>query len=235
MQKRVVLVSAAVAALGLAATVLGFVAEATKSKAFVGFDGRRCVYRRTPALVFGAAAAVLALAALALATAASGCFGRSGRYAYGRRHATVAKLSIVAWVLAAVAAALFLYGAALNQGGTRGLSRGRRGRFYNRNYYYGCVVLKNGIFSAASILAAAGSAFAIAAYVYLQRADDAAVPGQFVAPGVAMGQPQQWSQPYPPPGAAYPPPPPPMAYPYPAPPPPQYGGYGATKQPAGPA
>jgi hypothetical protein len=33
MQKRVVLVSAAVAALGLAAAVAGFVAEATKSKA----------------------------------------------------------------------------------------------------------------------------------------------------------------------------------------------------------
>ncbi|CAN6273410.1 unnamed protein product [Urochloa humidicola] len=236
MQKRVVLVSAAVAALGLAATVSGFLAEATKSKAFVGYDGRHCVYRRTPALVFGVAAALLALAALALASAASGCFGRSGRYyappAAGPRRATAAKLSIIAWVLVAIAAALFLYGAALNRGGTRELSRGKRGRFYNRTYYYGCVVLKSGIFSGASILAAAASASAVAAYVYLQRTEEAGVPGQFVAPGVAMGQPQ-WSQPYPPPAPAYPPPPPAMAYPYPAAPPP-YGGYGA-KQPAGPA
>ncbi|CAL4968340.1 unnamed protein product [Urochloa decumbens] len=238
MQKRVVLVSAAVAALGLAATVSGFLAEATKSKAFVGYDGRRCLYRRTPALVFGVAAALLALAALALASAASGCFGRSVRYAYappeaGRRRSTVARLSIIAWVLVAVAAALFLYGAAMNRGGTRSLSVGRRGRFYDRTYYYGCAVLKSGIFSTASILAAAASASAVAAYVYLQRADEAGVPGQFVAPGVAMGQPQQWSQPYPPPGPAYPPPPA-MAYPYPSAPPPYGGGYGA-KQPAGPA
>ncbi|CAL5021000.1 unnamed protein product [Urochloa decumbens] len=238
MQKRVVLVSAAVAALGLAATVSGFLAEATKSKAFVGYDGRRCLYRRTPALVFGVAAAMLALAALALASAASGCFGRSARYAYappaaGRQRSTVARLSIIAWVLVAVAAALFLYGAAMNRGGTRSLSVGRRGRFYDRTYYYGCAVLKSGIFSTASILAAAASACAIAAYVSLQRADEPGVPGQFVAPGVAMGQPQQWSQPYPPPGPAYPPPPA-MAYPYPSAPPPYGGGYGA-KHPAGPA
>ena len=41
-------------------------------------------------------AALLALAALALATAASGCFGR-GAPASGRRRATAFKLSTVAW------------------------------------------------------------------------------------------------------------------------------------------
>jgi hypothetical protein len=66
------------------------------AQAFVGFDRQRCVYRRTPALVFGVIAALLALAALALATAASGCFGR-GAPASGRRRATAFKLSTVAW------------------------------------------------------------------------------------------------------------------------------------------
>ena len=66
------------------------------AQAFVEFDGQRCVYRRTPALVFGVMAALLALAALALATAASGCFGR-GAPASGRRRATAFKLSTVAW------------------------------------------------------------------------------------------------------------------------------------------
>ncbi|PAN06941.1 hypothetical protein PAHAL_1G299800 [Panicum hallii] len=224
MEKRVVLVSAAVAVLGVAAAVLGFVAEGTKSKAFVSFDGQRCVYRRTPALVFGVVAALLALAALALATAASGCFGRRGAPATGRRSATAFRLSTVAWVLVAVAVVMFLYGAAMNRGGTRGLSTSRRGRYYRRTYYYGCAVLRNGIFSTASILSAAAAACAVTAYVYLQQMDAPAVPGQFAVPGVAMGQPQ-WAQPYPPP--AYPPP---MGYPA----PPPYGGYGA-KQPAGTA
>ncbi|KAG2659651.1 uncharacterized protein LOC120707926 [Panicum virgatum] len=220
MEKRVVLVSAAVAVLGAAAAVLGFVAEGTKSKAFVEFDGQRCVYRRTPALVFGVVAALLALA---LATAASGCFGR-GAPASGRRRATAFKLSTVAWVLVVVAVVMFLYGAAMNRGGTRGLSTSRRGRFYRRTYYYGCAVLRNGIFSTASILSAAAAACAVAAYVYLHQMDGPAPPGPFAAPGVAMGQPQ-WAQPYPPP-----PYPPPMGYPA----PPPYGGYGA-KQPAGTA
>nr|CAB3450320.1 unnamed protein product [Digitaria exilis] len=267
MEKRVVLVSAVVVALGVAAAVLGFIAEATKSKAsetttfffffrlaffltnclrwschdrsigrprqseqaFVGYDGRRCLYRRTPALGFGVLAALLALAGLALATAASGCFGRYGRgggaLATGRNRASAFKLSIVAWVLVAVAAALFLYGASQNRGGTRGLSTSRRGPRYSRTYYYGCAVLKNGIFSLASILSAAATACAVAAYVFLQRADEPyPPPGQFAGPGVAMGQPQ-WAQPYPPPPAY---PPPPMAYPA----PPPYGGYGA-KQPGG--
>lgn len=122
-------------------------------------------------------------------------------------------------MLVAVAAALFLYGASLNRGGTRGLSTSRRGPRYSRTYYYGCAVLKNGIFSLASILSAAATACAVAAYVFLQRADEPyPQPGQFAGPGVAMGQPQ-WAQPYPPPPMAYPAPPP-------------YGGYGA-KQPGG--
>lgn len=72
MEKRVVLVSAAVAVLGAAAAVLGFVAEGTKSKAFVGFDRQRCVYRRTPALVFGVMPARYRLQAVDRRLGASG-------------------------------------------------------------------------------------------------------------------------------------------------------------------
>lgn len=125
-----------------------------------------------------------------------------------------------------IAAVLFLYGASLNRGGTRGLTTSRRR--YNRTYYYGCAVLKNGIFSTAAILSFTAAMAAVVAYVNLQRADQpAAAPGQFATPGVAMGQPQ-WAQPYPPP--AYPQQQPPVAYPA-APPP--YGGYYGAKQPAG--
>jgi hypothetical protein len=129
-------------------------------------------------------------------------------------------------VVVAVAAVMFLYGAAMNRGGTRDVSASRPGRRYGRGYYYGCTVLKSGVFATASVLSAVATGCAIAAYVYFQRTDDPAAPGQFVAPGVAMGQPQ-WAQPYP-----SPPYPPPMAYPA----PPQYGhgGYG-PKQPAGTA
>ncbi|CAD6243664.1 unnamed protein product [Miscanthus lutarioriparius] len=192
--------------------------------AFVGFDGQRCVYRRTPALGCGVAAALLALTGLAIATAASGCLRRDAP-ATGRRRAVAVKLSTIAWVVVAVAAVMFLYGAAMNRGGTRDLSESRRDRRYGRGYYYGCTVLKSGVFATASVLSAVATGCAIAAYVYFQRTDEPA-PGQFVAPGVAMGQPQ-WAQPYPPP-----PYPPPMAYPA----PPQYGhgGYG-PKQPAGTA
>lgn len=63
----------------------------------MGYDERRCVYRRTPALFCGVAAALLALAGLALATAASGCFGRNAPATGGRRRATAVRLSIVAW------------------------------------------------------------------------------------------------------------------------------------------
>jgi hypothetical protein len=107
-------------------------------------------------------------------------------------------------VVVAVAAVMFLYGAAMNRGGTRDLSASR-GRRYGRGYYYGCTVLKSGVFATASVLSAVATGCAIAAYVYFQRTDEPA-PGQFVAPGVAMGQPQ-WAQPYPPP-----PYPPPMGY-----------------------
>src|SRR6185437_2663822 len=93
-------------------------------------------------------------------------------------------------VLVVVAVVMFLYGAAMNRGGTRGLSTSRRGRFSRRAYYYGCAVLRNGIFSTASILSAAAAACAVAAYVYLHQMDGPAPPGPFAAPGVAMGQPQ---------------------------------------------
>lgn len=66
----------------------------------MGFDGSRCVYRRTAALGCGVLAALLALAGLVLVSAASGCFGRYGggsAPATGRRRSSALKLSILAW------------------------------------------------------------------------------------------------------------------------------------------
>jgi hypothetical protein len=45
------------------------------AQAFVSSDVFRCEYRRTPALFCGVLAALLSLTAVALVTAASGCFG----------------------------------------------------------------------------------------------------------------------------------------------------------------
>lgn len=71
--------------------------DPSAAQAFVGFDGRRCVYQRTPALPCGLAAALLALTGLALATAASGCLRRDATPATGRRRAVAVKLSVIAW------------------------------------------------------------------------------------------------------------------------------------------
>ncbi|KAK3158412.1 hypothetical protein QOZ80_2AG0136890 [Eleusine coracana subsp. coracana] len=245
--KRVVLVSAAVAALGSAAVVLGFVSESAKSKAFVRYDGQRCVYRRTAAFGCGIAAAALALAGMAVVTAASGFFGRSYAAAPGRRRST---LFIIASVVVLVAAMLFAYGAWRNSGGTSGLTRSRDGWRFSRTYRYGCSVLRSGVFVTASVASAAAMACAVAAYINLHTAQFEAepagvamahpqpqwssqpyptAPSQFAlpGPGVAVGQPQWPQAPYPP---GYP------AVAYPAAPPPPHQGYGdgyAGKQPAG--
>ncbi|TVT99124.1 hypothetical protein EJB05_55533, partial [Eragrostis curvula] len=254
MQKRVVLVSAAAAVLGLAVAVLGFVSERARFKALVGYDGQRCVYRRTAAFGCGIAAAVLVLAGMAIATAASGCFGRRSAPGGSGRRSTAVKLSTIAWALVVAATVMFLYGAWRNSGGTSGVSRFRGGQRFNRTYYYyGCAVVRGGIFATASIASAVATACAVAAYVNLHKQDEEGQygepgggvammgqpqwsqpsypppPSQFAGPGVAMGQPTQWAQPYP---AAYPPP-----AGYPAPPP--HHGYGAGgyagKPPAGTA
>jgi hypothetical protein len=123
MRKRVAFVSGAVAALGLAAAVLGFVSEWAKSKveqpalsivlslfffscihaellmiqwsaqAFVRQDGQRCVYQRTAAFGCGIAAAVLAILGVA-----SGWFGRyGGATAPGYRRSAASLLPVIAW------------------------------------------------------------------------------------------------------------------------------------------
>jgi len=71
-------------------------------QAFVRSDAFRCEYRRTPALAWGILAALLSLAAVALVTAASGCFGRFGTAAApaaGRRRGGCARTACaaVAW------------------------------------------------------------------------------------------------------------------------------------------
>ncbi|KAK3154585.1 hypothetical protein QOZ80_2BG0192530 [Eleusine coracana subsp. coracana] len=247
--KRVVLVSAAVAALGSTAVVLGFLSESAKSKAFVRYDGQRCVYRRTAAFGCGIAAAALALAGMAVVTAASGGFFGRRSYAAAPGRSSRSTLLIIAWVVVLVAAMLFGYGAWRNAGGTSGLTRSRAGWRFSRTYRYGCSVLRGGVFVTASVASAAAMACAVAAYVNLHTAQFAADPA-----GVAMRPPPQWSsQPYPTapsqfaqpagpgvavgqpqwPQAPYPPGYPAVAYPAAA---PHHHGYGdgyAGKQPAG--
>ncbi|OEL31944.1 hypothetical protein BAE44_0007037 [Dichanthelium oligosanthes] len=183
--------------------------------AFVGSDTFRCEYRRTPAFGCGIVAALLSLTAVALVTAASGCFGRCGATAAesGRSCARTV-CAILAWLLVVSAAVMFLYGASRNAGGTGGFTAKERRPGQNSDgssFDFVCTELRDGVFVAASIKAGFAIACAIAAYVDIVRRRD-----QTATLGVAMGQP-----PYPAP----------MAYPAAQPP---YGGYGA-KQPAGTA
>uniref|UniRef100_A0A0E0G9N6 Uncharacterized protein n=1 Tax=Oryza nivara TaxID=4536 RepID=A0A0E0G9N6_ORYNI len=127
-------------------------------QSFVRFDGRYCVYRATPALGCGIAAAMFVLSGQAAVTAASGCFGRcrarrgeeSSAPTPGeqRRRSVAAWLSVISCirtrarggddhcrrrcrVLVATAVAMFLYGASRNAAVRRGLAAaalGRRGR-----------------------------------------------------------------------------------------------------------
>ncbi|RLN07116.1 uncharacterized protein C2845_PM11G10740 [Panicum miliaceum] len=220
MQKRAVAVGAAAVVLGLAAVVLGFAAE----YAFVRSDVFRCEYRRTPALVWGILAALLSLAAVALVTAASGCFGRCGAAAApaaGRRRGGCAcartACAAVAWLVVVAAAAMFLYGASRNAGGTGGFTAIRRRPGRNSDgvvstFDFVCDEVR-GVFVSASIAAVVAVACAVTAYVdTLQRRNQMATPPTLG--GVAMGQPD----------------PAPVAYPA----QPPYGGYGA-KPPAGTA
>ncbi|CAN6245059.1 unnamed protein product [Urochloa humidicola] len=219
MQKRALAVCVAAALLGLAAAAMGFAAEYFKHKAFVGrTDALRCEYRRTPALGCGVLAAALSLAALALVTAASGCFLRCGAAAPaaegGRRRSTARNvLATLAWLLVLAAAVMFLYGASRNAGGTGSSFTAVSSRDGSGGFDFVCSELRDGLFVAASIKAAVGIACAIAAYVDIVRHRD----DRTVTLGVAMGQPTY---------------PAPMAYP-PAQPP--YGGYGGAKQPGGTA
>lgn len=221
-QKRMLAVSAAAATLGLAAASLGIAAEYFTHKALVRSDGssRSCEYRRTPALGFGVAAAVLSLAGVILVTAASRCFvGRrdddvlaAGSDPHERGRCVGKVCAALAWLLAVAAAAMFLYGASWNAG------RGRQGSFMAiyrlpGRFFYRCPELRKGFFVSASINAGLGITCAIAAYADLHRRKR---NHQTVTlGGVAMGQPS-----YPPAPVAYPAQPPPC------------GAYGA-KQPAG--
>uniref|UniRef100_A0A0E0CN58 Uncharacterized protein n=1 Tax=Oryza meridionalis TaxID=40149 RepID=A0A0E0CN58_9ORYZ len=214
-------------------------------QSFVRFDGRYCVYRATPALGCGIAAAMLVLSGQAAVTAASGCFGRCrarrGEEAAPtpdeqRRRSVAAWLSVISWVLVAAAVAMFLYGASRNAAVRRGLAaaalglRGRRRGGGGRRNVYGCAVLGSGLFSAASVASLAASACGIAAYVYVEADGESLTltpttppprPGGFAgAPGAATG-----GQPYFQPQVAYPA----TGYaasPAAAPPPPPYGGGG---------
>lgn len=76
-------------------------------QSFVRFDGMYCVYRATPALGCGIAAAMFVLSGQAAVTAASGCFGRcrarrgeeSSAPTPGeqRRRSVAAWLSVISW------------------------------------------------------------------------------------------------------------------------------------------
>ncbi|KAM0887893.1 hypothetical protein ACQ4PT_028697 [Festuca glaucescens] len=208
---RVVVVSAAMAALVFVALVLGFVAESANSKSFVGYDGTYCVYRRTAALGCGIVAALFLIAGQTVLGASSGCFGRCGearaRPICARRRRIVASMYGIYWYVVRTH----------SHNGTRknsikdshlcvGLSRGRtlavattfmflygawqnramtsrptRGRYHSRS---GCrMILGRGVFASAAASSALAFFFRITAYVYQEMSDPKEPQG-----GAAMGQ-----------------------------------------------
>ncbi|KAL6905460.1 hypothetical protein ACP4OV_003061 [Aristida adscensionis] len=104
MPKNVVVLAGVVGLLGLLAAVLGFVGESASSKSFDRYDGKTCVYRRTPAAGCGVVAALLLLAAQITVSAATGCCGCCGQHqpppSRTKRVAAVC-ISVVSWYVRA--------------------------------------------------------------------------------------------------------------------------------------
>uniref|UniRef100_A0A0E0L2Y7 Uncharacterized protein n=1 Tax=Oryza punctata TaxID=4537 RepID=A0A0E0L2Y7_ORYPU len=183
MDKKVVMVSAAVGSLGLLSAILGFSAEGTKiTMTDVLLLGDECLYPQNPATALGVSAAVFLLLAQITVSAVGGCCGccKSRSISSETKRIVVVVCAVMSWIAAGIAWVLFVMGAAGNGDGKRAT-------------WPDCYVLKDGIFAGAAVLALAATAFGITSYVMVSRQADEAPAEQ----RVAMGNPQ------------FPPPPPP--------------------------
>ncbi|KAF0890080.1 hypothetical protein E2562_036619 [Oryza meyeriana var. granulata] len=87
-EAHVVAICVTVAALALAAAVLGV--------SYVRYDGVNCAYRRTPAFGCGIAGAAAMLAGQVIVTAATGCWDRC-RASSDHRRVAVVFSSVLSW------------------------------------------------------------------------------------------------------------------------------------------
>ncbi|ONK58904.1 uncharacterized protein A4U43_C08F920 [Asparagus officinalis] len=186
MERRVILVCAAVGFLGLLSAVLGFAAEATRIKASEVQTPRpgECAYPKTPALGLGLGATVALMIAQAIINTVAGCICCKRNSQPSDTNWSVALISFIAsWITFIIAFLLLLMGAALND---------QRG---NQNMYFGdyCYVVKPGVFAGGAVLSLASISLGIVYYVVLSLSKSTSA--QTWGPstqnqGIALGQPQ---------------------------------------------
>ncbi|XP_062200534.1 uncharacterized protein LOC133903239 [Phragmites australis] len=192
MRMHVVVVCSAVGILGLVVAILGVAGEASTEKALVrgdtdsGNDSFKCVYRTTSALGCGIVAALLALTAQVVVTAASVCCGccRTWEVPTKTRPIVGIVLSAVSWVMVIIVAALFIAGAALNTDGER------RPTADNKCY----VDPGSPLFAAATVLSLVATGLQIASYILLQETPTGGstkTPAKQQPAELATGQPVQ--------------------------------------------
>ncbi|KAL6906238.1 hypothetical protein ACP4OV_003839 [Aristida adscensionis] len=167
MKTHAVVVCATVGTLGFVTVVLGIAGETATAEAFVRsylnvYGGYRCVYRATPAFGCGIVAALLALTAQVVVTAAAAWCGccpavRQVAAAQARRIVGIV-LAAVSWILAILVVALFIVGAVENtdhEARTTGDG--------------GCYLAPGNVaFAAATALSLVATALQIASYMLLQ-------------------------------------------------------------------
>ncbi|KAL6906237.1 hypothetical protein ACP4OV_003838 [Aristida adscensionis] len=160
----VVVVCAAVGALGFVTVILGVAGEAATAKALkvgASVDGDNCAYRATAALGCGVVAALLALTAQVLVTAAALCCGccRKWELPTQARHIAGIAVSAVSWILTIIVVVLFIVGAAMNDDHERQPTDDDEI----------CILAPgNEEFAAATALSLAATCLQIASYILLQ-------------------------------------------------------------------
>ncbi|KAL6906239.1 hypothetical protein ACP4OV_003840 [Aristida adscensionis] len=166
MRMHVPVVCSAVGTLGLVTVILGVSGEAYTARALVRRvaadspgGGYRCVYQTTPALGCGVVAALFALTAQVLGTAAAccGCF-RNCELPIGTNRIVGIVLSFLSWVIVLITVALFIAGGAFNT------DREAQATTDDKCYVAPGIEL----FATATVLSLIATGFQIASYILLQ-------------------------------------------------------------------
>ncbi|KAK1419098.1 hypothetical protein QVD17_28256 [Tagetes erecta] len=147
MESKTILISIVLAALGIAAAVAGFAAEATKVKrsqlkvVYVGLEPV-CEYPSSPAMGLAIAATVaLVIARTIITSTTGGCCSCCQPIPNAPKFARVS--IVISWITSSIAVILFIAGAKLSS---------EKGVELESNGVYYCYTVKPGVFSAAGIM-----------------------------------------------------------------------------------
>ncbi|KAL6642543.1 hypothetical protein ACP70R_020724 [Stipagrostis hirtigluma subsp. patula] len=184
----VAVVCSAVGAFGLVTVALGVAGEAYTAHAFVrrvgdssnDVDSYKCVYQTTPALGCGIIAALFALTAQVVGTAAACCWCfRKCELAIGTNRVVAIVLSFISWIMVLIAVALFVAGGALNT------DREALATVDNN-----CSVAPGSeLFAGATVLSLIATGLQIVSCILLQKAAAGSAAAQQGPSPVATGQP----------------------------------------------